>query len=75
MKVAVKGTGTSSISVESSGRLFESGNKPLGSSGFFYSLFGRIEDALRGSHFASNQEVKEGVLAWLVIQPKIFVEA
>jgi hypothetical protein len=59
--------------VLSPGKLFESGNEPLGYSGFFYRLFGRIKDPLRGRHFASDQEVKEAVPAWLVIQPKTFI--
>jgi hypothetical protein len=35
-------------------------------------LFGPVRDALRGCHFASDQEVKEVVHAWLVTKPKAF---
>jgi histone-lysine N-methyltransferase SETMAR len=37
-----------------------------------YHLFGPLKDALRGRHFASDEEVKEVVHAWLVTQPKTF---
>jgi hypothetical protein len=37
-----------------------------------YRLFGPLRDALRGHHFASDQELKEVVHAWLVTQPKTF---
>jgi transposase len=37
-----------------------------------YHLFGPLKDALRGRHFASDQELKEVVHAWLVTQPKTF---
>jgi histone-lysine N-methyltransferase SETMAR len=37
-----------------------------------YHLFGPLKDALRGRHFASDQEVKGVVHAWLVTQPKTF---
>jgi hypothetical protein len=35
-------------------------------------LFGPFKDALRGQHFASDQEVKGAVDVWLVTQPKTF---
>jgi histone-lysine N-methyltransferase SETMAR len=35
-------------------------------------LFGPLKDALRGRHFASDQELKEVVHAWLDTQPKTF---
>jgi hypothetical protein len=35
-------------------------------------LFGSLKDALRDGHFASDQELKEVVYVWLVIQPKTF---
>jgi hypothetical protein len=35
-----------------------------------YHLFGPLKDTLRGCHFASDQELKEVVHAWLVTQPK-----
>ena len=37
-----------------------------------FHLFGPLKDALRGRHFASDQQVKEAVHVWLVTQPKIF---
>jgi hypothetical protein len=37
-----------------------------------YHLFGPLKDALRGCHFASDQQVKEVVHAWLVTQSKTF---
>jgi transposase len=37
-----------------------------------YHLFSSLKDALWGRHFASDQELKEVVHAWLVIQPKTF---
>jgi hypothetical protein len=36
-----------------------------------YHLFGSLIGSLSGSHFASDQEVKEAVHAWLVTQTKI----
>jgi hypothetical protein len=35
-------------------------------------LFGPLKEALRGRRFASDQEVKEAVHAWLAAQPKTF---
>jgi hypothetical protein len=35
-------------------------------------LFGPLKDALRGCHFASDQELKEVVHVWLVTQQKTF---
>jgi hypothetical protein len=35
-------------------------------------LFGPLTGSLRGSHFASNQDVKEAVHAWLVTQKYFF---
>jgi hypothetical protein len=37
-----------------------------------YHLFGPLKDALRSPHFASDQEVKKVVHAWLVTQPRTF---
>jgi histone-lysine N-methyltransferase SETMAR len=37
-----------------------------------YHFSGPLKDALRGRHFASDQELKEVVHAWLVTQPKTF---
>jgi transposase len=37
-----------------------------------YDLFGPLKVALRGRNFASDQELKEVVHAWLVTQPKTF---
>jgi histone-lysine N-methyltransferase SETMAR len=37
-----------------------------------YHLFGPLKGTLRGHHFASDQELKEVVHAWLVTQPKTF---
>jgi hypothetical protein len=37
-----------------------------------YHLFGTQKDALRVCHFASDQEMKEVVHAWLVTEPKTF---
>ena len=39
-----------------------------------YHLFGSLKEVLRGRRFISNQEVKEGVHAWLSAQPKTFSE-
>jgi hypothetical protein len=38
-------------------------------------LFSPLRDTLRGHYFASDQEVKEAVHAWLNTQPNIFSEA
>ena len=38
-----------------------------------YHLFGPLKEALRGSRFTSDQEVKEAVHAWLAAQPKTFL--
>jgi hypothetical protein len=38
-----------------------------------YHLFGPFGGALRGRHFASEEEVNEAVDAWLVTHPKTFV--
>jgi hypothetical protein len=38
-----------------------------------YHLFGPLKDALRGRHFASDEDVKEVVHAWLVAQPHNFL--
>jgi hypothetical protein len=35
-------------------------------------LFGPLKGTLRGHHFASDQEFKEVVHAWLFTQPKTF---
>jgi hypothetical protein len=37
-----------------------------------YHLFGPLKDALRGRHFAIDQELKEVVHVWFVAQPKTF---
>jgi histone-lysine N-methyltransferase SETMAR len=42
----------------------------LASPGFHQFL--PLNDALRGCHFASDQQIKEAVHAWLVTQPKTF---
>jgi hypothetical protein len=36
-------------------------------------LPGQLKDTLRNHHFSTNQEVKEAMYAWLVIQPKMFL--
>jgi hypothetical protein len=38
-----------------------------------YHLFGPLKDALRGRHFASDEDVKEVVHAWLVAQPNHYL--
>jgi hypothetical protein len=37
-----------------------------------YHLFGSLKDTLLLGHFASDQDLKEVVHAWLVTQPKTF---
>jgi hypothetical protein len=37
-----------------------------------FHLFWSLEDALRGCHFRSDEEVKEAVHDWLAQQPKDF---
>jgi hypothetical protein len=38
----------------------------------YHHLFGPFSDTLGCRHFTSDQEVKEAVHAWLVIQPETF---
>jgi histone-lysine N-methyltransferase SETMAR len=40
-----------------------------------YHLFGPLKDASRGRHFATDQELKEVVHAWLVTQQFFFLSA